>query len=311
MLSRTADNLFWLSRYTERADFVARILDAAMRLSSLPSSYGGERNEWEGAVAAAGNLAEFKRLYGAVNEDTVRDFLAFSPNNPSSIKRSIEAARENARSVRTALTVEMWDAINGAWLELKRFDNSMSREEFARFLDWVKGVSLAFDGSAYRTMLRTTPTGSRGSASRSSGRQHGRDPRRQVSRAAARDREGRRQPRLLPVDHDSARGVGADRVSLGLSREHQAAARRRPPHPEPPVAALARQLLRASGAPSRPRAEAYGRRGPSQRLASAMQARLSSTRIETVFASGLHEFITDFIVENNEVGSAIVEQYLS
>jgi uncharacterized alpha-E superfamily protein len=173
MLSRTADNLFWLSRYTERADFIARILDAAMRLSSLPSSYGGERNEWEGAVAAAGNLAEFKRLYGAVNEDTVRDFLAFSPNNPSSIKRSIEAARENARSVRTALTVEMWDAINGAWLELKRFDNSMSREEFARFLDWVKGVSLAFDGSAYRTMLRTTPTGSRASASRSSGRQHG------------------------------------------------------------------------------------------------------------------------------------------
>jgi uncharacterized alpha-E superfamily protein len=58
-------------------------------------------------------------------------------------------------------------------------------------------------------------------------------------------------------------------------------------------------------------AEAYGRRGPSQRLASAMQAQLSSTRIETVFASGLHEFITDFIVENNEVGSAIVEQYLS
>ena len=56
MLSRTADNLYWLSRYTERSDFVARILDATMRFASLPTSYGGERNEWEGAVASAGNL---------------------------------------------------------------------------------------------------------------------------------------------------------------------------------------------------------------------------------------------------------------
>src|SRR3954453_12962114 len=150
MLSRTADNLYWLSRYTERADFVARILDATTRLASLPASYGGERNEGEGAVAAAGNIDEFRRLYTAVNEDTVRDFLAFSPNNPSSIKSSIEAARENARSVRTALTMEMWGGINDAWLKLQDFDNNMSREEFAGFLDWVKGVSLAFDGSAYR-----------------------------------------------------------------------------------------------------------------------------------------------------------------
>ena len=135
MLSRTADNLYWLSRYTERADFVARILDATMRLAALPSGYGGERNEWEGAVAAAGNLDEFHRLYSALNEDTVRDFLAFSRNNPSSIANCIETARENARSVRTALTTQMWEAINGAWLELKRFNNvEMNREEFARKL---------------------------------------------------------------------------------------------------------------------------------------------------------------------------------
>ena len=62
MLSRTADNLYWLSRYTERADFVARILDATLRLAALPASYGGERNEWEGAVASAADLDEFRRL---------------------------------------------------------------------------------------------------------------------------------------------------------------------------------------------------------------------------------------------------------
>ena len=61
MLSRTADSLYWLSRYTERADLVARILDATIRLASLPSGYGGERNEWESAVAVAGNLDGFRR----------------------------------------------------------------------------------------------------------------------------------------------------------------------------------------------------------------------------------------------------------
>src|SRR3712207_3238702 len=109
MLSRTADSLFWMSRYTERADFVARILDATLRLASLPSSYGGERNEWESAVSVAGDLDEFKRLYDVANEDTVRDFLLFSPNNPSSVCNCIEIARDNARAVRTALTMEMWD----------------------------------------------------------------------------------------------------------------------------------------------------------------------------------------------------------
>ena len=72
MLSRTADNLYWLSRYTERADLVARILDATTRLASLPSSYGGERNEWESALAVAGNLDLFSQHYADANEDTVR-----------------------------------------------------------------------------------------------------------------------------------------------------------------------------------------------------------------------------------------------
>ncbi|GJD96554.1 hypothetical protein OCOJLMKI_3777 [Methylobacterium iners] len=156
MLSRTADNLYWLSRYVERAEFVARILDAAHRLAALPSSYGGgETNEWASALASAGDPEVFKPLYDSVNEATVCNFLAFSPHNPSSIRSCIETARENARSVRTALTTEMWDAINGAWLELRNYEGrDLNREEFSHFLDWVKGVSLAFDGSAYRTMLR-------------------------------------------------------------------------------------------------------------------------------------------------------------
>ena len=89
------------------------------------------------------------------NEETVTDFLCFSTDNPSSIRNCFEIARTNARAVRTALTMEMWDAINGTWLELKRYGNGpTSREEFMRFLRWVQESSLRFDGSAYRTMLR-------------------------------------------------------------------------------------------------------------------------------------------------------------
>src|ERR1700712_1791694 len=156
MLSRTADNLYWLSRYVARAEFVARILDAAPRLASLPTSYGGgETNEWASALASAGDPEGFKPHYDGVNAATGCDFLAFSPHNPSSIRSCIESARENARSVRTALTTEMWDTINGAWLELRSYEKKdLNRDEFSRFLDWVKTVSLTFDGSAFRTMLR-------------------------------------------------------------------------------------------------------------------------------------------------------------
>jgi uncharacterized alpha-E superfamily protein len=312
MLSRTADNLYWLSRYTERADFVARILDATMRLAALPASYGGERNEWEGAVAAAGNLDEFKRLYSAVNEDTVRDFLAFSPNNPSSIANAIEVARENARAVRTALTTEMWEAINGAWLELKGFNGAeMNREEFARFLEWVKNVSLSFDGSAYRTMLRNDAYW--------------------FTRLGLAIERADNTARILDVKYHmllpQTERVGGSldyfqwttilREVSALTAYHWVYRQSVKPWLVADLLILNRQMPRslANCYELLVRhldlvADAYGRRGPSQRLASAMQARLSGTKIDGIFALGMHEFITDFVSENNKLGAAIAEQYL-
>jgi hypothetical protein len=121
----------------------------------LPLAYVGTSNEWESAVATAGCSAAFFKAYDEANESNVNDFLAFSTANTSSIRSCFELARGNARAVRTALTVEMWDSINTTWLELKRFGNGpTSREEFSRFLRWVQESSLRFDGSAYRTMLR-------------------------------------------------------------------------------------------------------------------------------------------------------------
>ena len=129
MLSRTADNLYWLARYVERAEYLARILEATQRLTSLPIAYIGETNEWESALQTAGCAHAFFAVYDEANEENVTDFLAFSTQNPSSIRSCFEVARTNARAVRTALTMEMWDAINGTWLELRRFCSGPTSRE--------------------------------------------------------------------------------------------------------------------------------------------------------------------------------------
>ena len=313
MLSRTADNLYWLSRYAERADFLARILDAAHRLAALPSSYGGrESNEWASALSSAGDPELFRTLYDTVNEHTVCNFLAFSPHNPSSIRSCIATARENARSIRTALTTEMWDTINGAWLELRSYEGrDLSREEFTQFLDWVKRVSLTFDGSAYRTMLRNDAYW--------------------FTRAGTAIERADNTARILDVKYQILLPA-TERVGGSLDyfqwttilREVSAFNAYHWVYRESIKPLLVADLLILN--PEMPRslascyrmlvehldliADSYGRRGESQRLASKMRAKLGSADIERIFASGLHEFIQGFIGENNALGAAISEQYL-
>ena len=156
MLSRTAENLYWLARYVERAEYLARTIDATLRVTALPAAYIGKTNEWDSALLTAGVAASFYQTYEEANEHNVVEYLSFSPNNPSSIRNCIEAARLNSRSVRTALTSEMWDTINSAWIELQEVWNkgTSTREDLAKFLRFVQETSLRFDGSAYRTMLR-------------------------------------------------------------------------------------------------------------------------------------------------------------
>ena len=312
MLSRTADSLYWLSRYVERADFAARILEAALRMSSLPQSYVGDGNEWECAVASAGGLDDFRGLYANANESTVRDFLAFSPANPSSIRSCVQAARENARSIRTALTGEMWEALNDAWLQIKDFGNDMSPEEFARFLDWTKRFVLAFDGAADRTMLRNdafwfTRLGSA------------------IERADNTARIIDVKYHLLLPEHDKVGGsldyfqwttilrevsahtayhwVYREGVKPWLVADLLILNRQMPRSIANCYETLARHLDLI--------ADAYGRRGPSQRLASTTLARLSAARIDDIFHDGLHEFVESMIGETNRLGQAITEQYLN
>src|SRR6201999_26874 len=119
MLSRTAENLYWLARYVERAEYLARAIEATLRATALPDAYVGKTNEWESALLTAGIRNEFYLLHDEADEKTVVDFLSFSRDNPSSIRNCIENARLNSRAVRTALTGAMWDVINSAWIDLQ------------------------------------------------------------------------------------------------------------------------------------------------------------------------------------------------
>ena len=312
MLSRTADNLYWLARYVERAEYIARILDTTLRLTALPLAYVGTTNEWESAVATAGCASGFFEHYKEANEETVTEFLAFSASNPSSIRNCFESARLNARAVRTALTSEMWDAINGAWLELKRWSSGpRSREEFARYLRWVLGSSLRFDGSAYRTMLRNDAYW--------------------FSRLGVYMERADNTARILDVKYhlllpaDEKVGGPLDyfqwtsilRSVSALTAYHWVYRENVKPWLVADLLMLRDEMPRSLAScyenlvQNLDRiATAYGRQGPAQRQARTVRARLENSKIEQIFQTGLHAFIDNFVEDNNRLGTAVSQQYL-
>ncbi|HEV2626649.1 MAG TPA: alpha-E domain-containing protein [Xanthobacteraceae bacterium] len=312
MLSRTADNLYWLARYVERAEYLARILDTTLRLITLPLSYGGATNEWESAVASAGCTNAFFAAHEEANEETVTNFLAFSATNPSSICNCFEIARLNARAVRTALTTEMWDTINGIWLELKYWNKGQSsREELARFLRWVMESSLRYDGSAYRTMLRNDAyCFSRIGV--------------YLERAdnIARILDVKYHLLLPPVEKiggplDYFQWASILRSVSALTAYHWVYRQNVKPWLVAELLMLKDEMPRSLANCYENLVEnldhiatAYGRQGPAQRQARAMRARLTNSRIEEIFQGGLHEFLGSFIEDNNRLGSAVAGQYL-
>ena len=118
MLSRTADNLFWLARYTERAGNVARGLGVASRMAAI-SARLGERSPNGARCSPPPAARRASTEIRAPNAESVVDWLVFDPDNSSGILACFEAARRNARAVRTALTVDMWEALNDTWNHLR------------------------------------------------------------------------------------------------------------------------------------------------------------------------------------------------
>ena len=155
MLSRTADHLFWMARYVERAENTARMLDVNHQTSLLPQS---ERNAEEGWRALLG-ISELQPRYDKVYEKiTGRDVIMFmtrDPSNSSSIYSCIRRARENARAVRGSLTTEFWETSNATWLELNNLIESHALErDPTEFFEWVKFRSHLSRGVMIGTMLK-------------------------------------------------------------------------------------------------------------------------------------------------------------
>ncbi|WP_108259665.1 alpha-E domain-containing protein [Mangrovicoccus ximenensis] len=155
MLSRTAENLYWMARYLERADTMARLVELGTRMRLMPDAVDGYRNEWDSILQASGTADGFGRKYKDTVERNLVSYLFFDRENPSSVFSCLLQARENARIVRTALTAPVWDALNGAYQEMKEFQRlPRSDLDISEMTEWTARQTALVQGAMSATMLR-------------------------------------------------------------------------------------------------------------------------------------------------------------
>ena len=154
MLSRTADHLYWMSRYQERAESTARMLDAHARLSLLPRPAEAVLQGWTATLVSLGMEETYQDEHDEVTARSAFDFLAFDTANPGSIVSCLRATRENARAVRGTLTSELWETLNTTYLESRAISADLPEAARLEFLEWVKYRSHIARGITSSTMPR-------------------------------------------------------------------------------------------------------------------------------------------------------------
>lgn len=155
MLSRTADHLYWMARYMERAENTARMLDVNYQTSLLPQSAEAAKNGWRGLLSISELAPDYAARYGEVEARRVMDYMIGDDKNPSSIYNCLLAARENARAVRGTLTTEVWETQNQTWLEFQRMLRGKSfHRDPGEMFEWVKFRSHLSRGVTVGTMLQ-------------------------------------------------------------------------------------------------------------------------------------------------------------
>lgn len=312
MLSRTADNLYWIARYMERADIAARLLEVGSRISLLPSVHG-YRSEWDSLLQSSGTADGFAKKYGDPVQRNLESWLFFDSDNPSSVASCITAARENGRIVRTALTSQVWDALNTAFQELRQLERTPRSElELSRLTDWVMRHAAMVRGAIDATLLRN-------------------DGYNFLNIGYYLER-GDNTARLMDVKYyvllPSLEFVGSGLDNYQWTTLLRAMGAQRAFHwaygGEVTAAKIADFLILN---PQSPRAlitclagtnnhlgrlaKAYGRTTAAQAKTAAMLAELETTSPEAIFDEGLHEFLTRFIGESLELGNLMHECYLS
>ena len=312
MLSRAADNLYWMARYMERAENMARILDVAYRMSLLPADSAQARTQWESAIIIAGCERPYAALGGAYDAHGVIEYLALMPENRSSIRSSLQWARENARAMRAQITTEMWESLNDTWHEMQGLDYGRIFERgLSGFFDWVKERSHLFRGIAYGTMQRDEAFNFvqlGGFLERADATARILDAKYHVLLPSAEDVGG-------AIDYYQwaavLRSVSALNAYRRIFRDTIAPAR---------VAELLifredmpRSLYASMSAVERVLGELrerYRRDYESARLAASLALRLRYGSMREIFAQGLHEFLTETIDRNIELGNAIIRDFM-
>lgn len=312
MLSRTADNLYWIARYMERSDTSARLLEVGSRISLLPSAHG-YRSEWDSLLQASGMGAGFAAKYGDPVQRNLESWLFFDRDNPSSVASCITAARENGRIVRTALTSQVWDALNTAFQELKQLERQeRSTLELSSLTDWVMRHAAMLRGAIDATLLRN-------------------DGFNFLNIGYYLER-GDNTARLMDVKYyvllprvdfvgsgldnyqwtTLLRAMGAHRAfhwAYGGEVTAGKIAHFLILNPQSPrslitcIAGTANHLGRL--------AKAYGRPTAAHEMATEMLARLEEESVEAIVDEGLHEYLSRFIREAAALGQSVHETYLS
>jgi uncharacterized alpha-E superfamily protein len=159
MLCRVANDLFWMARHIERAENTARMLDVTYRTSLLPYQVTEPglawAEPWSVPLITSGQATAYYERHPVLSAEEVLRFMILDSANPSSVYCCLRAARESARSVRGAITSEMYEDLNTAWLDMRRYDyDTVQQMGVSSFLEWVKMRSHQFRGVTFGTMLR-------------------------------------------------------------------------------------------------------------------------------------------------------------
>jgi len=309
MLGKTAGGLFWMFRYLERSENTARLLEAESRIALTRASSEGE--DWDSVVSTSGVRHSYCQKYDQFDATNVIDFLLRDPDNSSSVLAVVESARNNARLVRTALTREVWEAVNVCWMTLKDLlANPVRVRELPEVLGTIRQQSALVRGALHGTMMRNDIF--------------------DFARLGMFVERADNTARILDVKYyvllPSVSYVGSslDNVQWEIilrSVSAQGAYRWQNEGDINPKG-IARFLMLDRCMPRSLAfcygkivdnlsylAEDYGMVHESHGQAATTFQRLRETPIEEVFDSGLHEFIEEFIRQNNLLGQQIQADY--
>ncbi len=155
MLSRTADHLYWMARYIERAESLARLVDAHYRMSLLPQSGDKLTHSLSASMKALQMEQAYLERHETIEPREVFEFVSLDREYGGSIVSCLRSARENARAVRGSLTSELWETLNSTWLDARSYMvRSTPHMDIGQFVEWVKERSHLTRGVTIGTMLR-------------------------------------------------------------------------------------------------------------------------------------------------------------